>query len=83
MTVLLTMSIIICFLGLALLLISRLDEKRKTASLVIKVGILLLILCSYLITKDYKFILLFMTLTFIDFFLSLIFLSEKIKGEEL
>lgn len=82
MTVLLATSMIVCILGLMLVLTSRSAVKNRLGHIIFKVGILLLVLCTYLITKDYKFILLYIVFAMLDFFVSLTFLSEKIKGED-
>jgi|GEM_PF-4872073 hypothetical protein len=81
MTVMLSTATIIIILGLTMCLISQSKEKRKLGALVIKVGLFLLALCAYLITRDYRLILLFTVIVITDFFLTLTLLSERIKGE--
>lgn len=81
MTVLLSTATVVALLGMMLILTSRSEEKKRVGTLIFKIGLLLILLCSYLMTKDYRFILSFMVFTIVDFFLSLTFLSEKIKGK--
>ena len=82
MTVMLSTATIIFMLGLTMCLISQSSEKRKLGALVIKVGLFLLTLCTYLITRDYRLILLFTVIIITDFFLTLTFLSERINGDK-
>lgn len=83
MSMLLATPIVIGLLGLMLILTSRSDDKKRVGVLVFKTALLLTILCAYLMTRDYKFILSFMLFAIVDFFLSLTFLSEKIKRKSL